>query len=137
MWDWDRPGNIVPLISRVNQIRAEHAALQEYDNLRFYQADNPQILAYGKATPDWSDNIVIAVNLDPFNVHDSWIYLPIEQMGIADDEPFQALELISGESYEWRGARQYVRLDPELVPGQIFQIRRYGAAQPGNDAITA
>ena len=126
VWDWDRPGNIVPLISRVNRIRAEHPALQEYDNLRFFAADNPQILAYGKATPDYADNIVIAVNLDPFNVHDSWIHLPIDRFGIADDEPFQALELISGETWEWRGARQYVRLDPEQVPGQIFLIRRYG-----------
>ena len=128
VWDWDRPGNIVPLISRVNQIRAEHPALQEYDNLRFIQAENPQILAYGKSMPDGSDNIVIAVNLDPFNVHDSWVYLPIEQFGIADDETFQALELISGERYEWRGARQYVRLDPEHVPGQIFLISRYGVS---------
>ena len=127
VWDWDRPGNIVSLISRVNRIRAEHPALQEYDNLRFFQADNPQILAYGKATPDYADNIVIAVNLDPFNVHDSWVYLPIDHFGIAEDEPFQALELISGATYEWRGARQYVRLDPEQVPGQIFLIRRHGA----------
>ncbi len=128
VWDWDRPGNIVPLISRVNRIRAEHPSLQEYDNLRFYQAENPQILAYGKVMPDGSDNIVMAVNLDPFNVHDSWVYLPIEQFGIADDEPFQAIELISGERYEWRGSRQYVRLDPEQIPGQIFLISRYGVA---------
>ncbi len=128
VWDWDRPGNIVPLISQVNRIRDEHPALQEYDNLRFFQAENPQILAYGKSMPDGSDNIVIAVNLDPFNVHDSWVYLPIEQFGIADDEPFQAFELLSGERYEWRGARQYVRLDPEQVPGQIFLISRFGVS---------
>jgi starch synthase (maltosyl-transferring) len=126
VWDWDRPGNIVPLISRVNRIRAEHPALQEYDNLRFFQADNPQILAYGKSNSDYSDNIVVAVNLDPFNVHDSWVYLPIDQFGIADDKPYQAIELISGETYEWRGARQYVRLDPDQVPGQIFLIRPHG-----------
>lgn len=124
VWDWDRPGNIVPYITRINQIRHEHPALQEYDNLRFYQAENPQIICYGKMTPDKSDIIVIAVNLDPFNTHDSWIYLPLNEFGIPDDEPFQAVELLSGETYTWTGSRQYVRLVPETHPGQVFWLRK-------------
>ncbi|MDQ3521137.1 MAG: alpha-1,4-glucan--maltose-1-phosphate maltosyltransferase, partial [Gemmatimonadota bacterium] len=39
-WDWDRPGNIRPLITRLNQIRRESPALQEYDSLRFHHADD-------------------------------------------------------------------------------------------------
>ena len=126
VWDWDRPGNINDLIARVNRIREEHPALQEYQNIRFLDADNPQVLAYAKSNPDRSDNLVLAVNLDPFNIHDSWLNVPIQDYGIADDEAFQALELITGESYEWRGRRQFVRLDPQQIPGQIFLITRYG-----------
>ena len=52
VWDWDRPGNIIDYITRINPIRREHPALQEYDNLRFYSGDDENIICYGKATPD-------------------------------------------------------------------------------------
>ena len=52
VWDWDRPGNIIPYITRINAIRREHPALHLYDNLRFYRSDDENITAYGKATPD-------------------------------------------------------------------------------------
>ena len=127
VWDWDRPGNIAPLISRVNQIREEHPALQEYQNIRFLVAENPQLLVFAKSDEPTADHLIIAINLDPFNAHDTWVEIPLEKYGIDPDEPFQALELISGESYEWRGARQYVRLDPEQDSmGQIFLITRHG-----------
>src|SRR5690606_33395466 len=45
-WDWDRPGNIRPLIKRLNQLRRENPALQEYDNLHFHLCDNDQVLFY-------------------------------------------------------------------------------------------
>src|SRR5205085_94491 len=46
--DWNAPGNIKDWISRLNAIRKENRALQLYDNLRFYPADNDAILCYGK-----------------------------------------------------------------------------------------
>src|SRR4029078_5325226 len=48
--DWDGPGNIKEFIARLNRIRRENRALQFYDNLHFYNADNDAILFYGKAT---------------------------------------------------------------------------------------
>src|SRR5690349_9065674 len=39
--DWDAPGNLVDDITRVNRVRRAHPALQRYDNLRFYTADDP------------------------------------------------------------------------------------------------
>src|SRR6186997_1086906 len=42
--DWDAPGNIKEWITRLNQIRKENRALQLYDNLRFYHAENDAIL---------------------------------------------------------------------------------------------
>src|SRR5579862_1018205 len=52
VWDWDRPGNIIADVTRINRIRRENLALQLYDNLRFCGSDNDQIIAYAKATPD-------------------------------------------------------------------------------------
>jgi starch synthase (maltosyl-transferring) len=125
VWDWDRPGNIKDYIATVNRIRREHPALQEYDNLRFYWADDDSVLCYGKATPDRSDVVIVAVNLDPFQVHETWIHFPIHDFGIEDGEQYRVTELITGESYIWTGGSQHVRLDPHYEPALIFSLRRW------------
>ncbi len=125
VWDWDRPGNIKDYITTVNRIRREHPALQEYDNLRFYWADDDSVLCYGKATPDRSDIIVVAVNLDPFQVHETRIHIPIHDFGIGDGEQFRVTELITGESYIWTGGSHHIRLDPHYEPALIFSLRRW------------
>ncbi|MGZ9034725.1 MAG: alpha-1,4-glucan--maltose-1-phosphate maltosyltransferase, partial [Rhodospirillales bacterium] len=44
VWDWDRPGNIKDFITRINLIRRENPALHELENLRFYAADDDNVL---------------------------------------------------------------------------------------------
>src|SRR5438128_4491318 len=66
VWDWHRPGNIIDDVTSINRIRRENPALHLYDNLRFANSDNDQVIAYYKATPDASNIIVCAVNLDPY-----------------------------------------------------------------------
>ena len=63
--DWNAPGNIKDWITRLNKIRKENRALQFYDNLRFYHADNDAILFYGKMTAARDNIILVVVNLDP------------------------------------------------------------------------
>lgn len=125
VWDWDRPGNIKDYIATINRIRREHPALQEYDNLRFYWADDDSVLCYGKATPDRSDVIIVALNLDPFQVHETWIHFPINDFAIGDGEQYRVTELITGESYIWTGGSHHVRLDPHHEPAFIFSLRRW------------
>ena len=60
---------------------APHPALQRYDNLRFYPSDDENVIAYGKATPDGEDRVLVVVNLDPFDTHETWITLPLHGMG--------------------------------------------------------
>ena len=124
VWDWDRPGNIVEFVTRVNQIRRENPALHLYRNLRFYQADNPNVICYGKQTPDGSNNIVVVVNMDPFQVHDSFVHLPLEELGLGPDEPYEVEDLLNGPLFTWRGPTNWVRLDPATTPAHIFRLRR-------------
>ena len=42
--DWNAPGNIKDLITKLNAIRRDNRALHLYDNLRFLPGDNDQIL---------------------------------------------------------------------------------------------
>lgn len=125
VWDWDRPGNIRADIARINRIRKDHPALHEYDNLRFYWADNDNILVYGKQTPDKSDVILVVVNLDPFQTHETMIHFLLDDFGMPADEQYEAHDLISGERYFWTGGTQYVRLDPEKESAHILHLRRW------------
>jgi starch synthase (maltosyl-transferring) len=131
-WDWDRPGNIRPLITRLNQIRRENAALREYDNLRFYECDNDQVLFYGKATPDRRNIVFVAVSLDPFGAQEATVRFPLSGMSVAPDEVWTADELLGGERQMWQGAEQRVRLDPEN-PARIFLVHAWHGFVDGAD----
>jgi starch synthase (maltosyl-transferring) len=122
VWDWDRPGNIVEDVTRINRIRRENPALQEYENLRFYWSENDQVLFYGKATADLSNVVLMAVNLDPFHAQASWVDAPAHEWGLGPDEPYVVHDLLGGERYTWRGSRNWVRLDPQVQPAHIFRV---------------
>jgi starch synthase (maltosyl-transferring) len=123
VWDWERPGNIKAYISLLNRIRRENQALHEYDNLRFIPTENDTIIAYYKATKNLSNIIVTVVNLDPLNAQDTFIHLPLEEMGIDAYNPFHVQDLISGQVWRWEGSRTYVRLDPDENSAHIVKIR--------------
>jgi starch synthase (maltosyl-transferring) len=125
VWDWDRPGNIIPHITAINRIRREHPALHEYDNLRFFDVADDNILGYYKATPDRSDIVVVLVNLDPFQPHEAEFHLPLHDLGIGPDEQFRSTELLGGESYLWTGPTQRIRLDPHDEPARLFALHRW------------
>jgi starch synthase (maltosyl-transferring) len=123
--DWDAPGNIKTYVARLNRIRRENPALQEYRNLRFYEGDDDNILFYGKRSADGANTILVAVNLDPFEPHQAVIRLPLSDLGIGPEERFVAYEVITERRHLWRGAEQAVRLDPRDEPAAIFRIERF------------
>ena len=122
VWDWDRPGNIKDFITKVNAIRRDNPALHELDNLRFYPADDDNILFYGKMTPDRSNMVFIVVNLDPFDPHVAELEFPLEQMGLKQGDTFQVEELLTGRKHLWRSAKQGVKLEPDANPVEIYRI---------------
>ena len=123
VWDWDRPGNIVDYITKLNQIRREQPALQEYDNLSFLKADDDNVLCYIKSLPERDSYVVVAVNLDPFQPHQSRIEVPHEVLGTGEDDQIRARELFTDESFIWQGASESVYLDPQHNPAMIFELR--------------
>jgi starch synthase (maltosyl-transferring) len=123
--DWNAPGNIKEWITRLNQIRRENRALQLYDNLRFYHADNDAILFYGKMTPARDNIILVVVNLDPHRKQHSFVDIPIDQFGSIEGDAYQVHDLLSDARYVWHGRRNYVELDPEIQPAHIFRVRRW------------
>src|SRR6266513_3525526 len=127
--DWDAPGNIKDWITQINRIRKENRALHFYDNLRFYHADNPSILCYGKMTESRDNIILVVVNLDPSRVQDSYVYIPLPEFGPLDSDVYQVHDLLTDMRYLWRGERNYVELNPALQPAHIFRVRRWLAGE--------
>ncbi|MGE5547770.1 MAG: maltotransferase domain-containing protein [Solirubrobacterales bacterium] len=122
VWDWNRPGHIKDDIARINRIRRENPALHEFENVRFFEADDESVLFYGKATYDRSNMIFVAVTLDPFDVREAVLTFPLEAMGVPPGETFEVDELLSGERHLWRGPRHRIRLDPHVNPAAIFRV---------------
>jgi starch synthase (maltosyl-transferring) len=122
--DWDAPGNLVGFITRINRIRREHRALHLYRNLTFHVADDPQVLWYGKMTPERDDAVFVAASLDSVGTHATLVDVPIHELGIAPDQPYRMHELLGDAVYEWRGPRGFVELDPTRNPAQVFALRR-------------
>ncbi len=123
-WDPERPGNIRDFISRLNQIRKQNPALKLYRNLRFYSSSNDRVLFYGKATPDGSCRLLMAVSLDPYATQEALLNLPLEELGIPEDETYQVHELMQDKRSLWQGPHAQVTLTPEH-PCAVFSVLRF------------
>lgn len=119
--DSNRRGNIKEFIGRVNSIRRDNPALQQFLNLQFLSSDNDQILFFSKATRDKENVILIAVNLDPFNAHHCTALVPPEVAGFAPGQSYRVTDLLTGAKYVW-SERNYVRLDPASEPAHILRV---------------
>ncbi len=123
-WDIDRPDSLRDFVTRVNQCRREHPALERDDTLRFHPTDSDQLIAYSKSTPDLADTILVVVNLDFFNTRSGWTDLSLANLGLTSWQVYRVRDLLTGNEYQWQGARNYIELNPAKIPAHIFHIRR-------------
>lgn len=121
--DWDRPGNIVAFLTKLNRIRKSEPAFRRYANIAFVPADNDRILAYWRWSDDRDSIVLIVVNLDPENEQHSNIHLPLEDMGLPGTEEFEVHDLLFGERYLWRESTNFVLLDPRSKPVHVLKIK--------------
>ena len=113
-------------------MRRANPALHEYDNLRFHAADNGSVLFYGKATPDRTNMIFVAVSLDPFSAQEGMLHFPLDEMGIGWGDPWEVEELLTGERHFWQGGSQWLRLEPD-APARIFRVSAWRSSEHGFD----
>ncbi|HSJ34046.1 MAG TPA: alpha-1,4-glucan--maltose-1-phosphate maltosyltransferase [Acidimicrobiia bacterium] len=121
-WELDRPDSLAPVIAQVNRVRHAHPALQHTDGLRFHPTDNESLLCYSKLAGD--DLILVVVNLDPAHVQSGWTNLPLGELGIDPEHPYQVHDLLVERRYMWQGPHNFVRLDPHAMPAHVFAVRR-------------
>ncbi len=122
--DLNRPDSLKDFIARVNQIRRSSPAIAHRGVLKFHEAENEQIICYSRTAPDQSEIVLVIVNLDPNYRQSAWITLPLTEMDLPADRPYQMHDLLTDARYLWHGNRNYVELDPGSSPAHIFRIRR-------------
>jgi len=123
-WDIARSDSLRDLIARINRIRRESPALQSNVGLTFHGCDNDMLIAYSKANAEQSDAILTIVNLDPHHTQSGWLDLQLAALGVERTEAFQAHDLLTGSRFLWRGARNFVLLDPQRGPAHVLRVRR-------------
>ncbi|MEM1058469.1 MAG: alpha-1,4-glucan--maltose-1-phosphate maltosyltransferase [Verrucomicrobiota bacterium] len=123
-WDWDRPGNLKEIMAQINKIRRQNPALQQTNNILFAPTDNPALLAYAKYSDDRQNLILCVVNLDPRSAQAGFVNVPTGELGLGDTAPYLVKDLLADGRYLWRGARNYVRLEPWVCPAHIFRINK-------------
>jgi starch synthase (maltosyl-transferring) len=64
------------------------------------------------------------VNLDPHHKQSGWVEVPLDDFQLASYQSFQVHDLLSNARYLWQGTRNYVELNPSLLPAHIFKVRR-------------
>jgi starch synthase (maltosyl-transferring) len=68
--------------------------------------------------------LLVAVNLDPYNRQGAWLNLPLDRLGIPGRQSYLVHDLLGEDKFVWQGSRNHVDLDPHVLPGRIFRVRR-------------
>ena len=124
-WDLERADSLRWLIAHLNRIRRRHPCFHANDRLVFHPTDNEHLLCFSKRTADGSDIVIVVVNLDFFNAQFGWVTLDLGELGLDPKREFQVHDLLRDVRYQWRGAKNYVRLDPKELPAHVFHVRRH------------
>ncbi|MFH1808317.1 MAG: alpha-1,4-glucan--maltose-1-phosphate maltosyltransferase [Pseudomonadota bacterium] len=122
--DWQKEGHITHLVARTNSLRHQNPALRLAANFRLLDSTSPGILAFAKATPDGENVVIVVVNVDPHQVHEGTVHVPIELVGSSPDNTFHVTDLLTDAVYTWRAGDNYVRLDPRVLPAHVLRVAR-------------
>ncbi|MCD4526249.1 alpha-1,4-glucan--maltose-1-phosphate maltosyltransferase [Nocardioides sp. cx-173] len=130
--DWDAAAaegrTLAPYLTRLNEIRRTHPALQLLRNITIHSSDDENILAYSKVaydpeTGEPGDTVIVVVNLDPHATRETMVHLDLPSLGLDWHDGFTVHDEITGEDWNW-GQHNYVRLDPGYEPAHILTLRR-------------
>jgi starch synthase (maltosyl-transferring) len=131
---WDRAAStsLASLITKVNQIRRDNAALQSDGSLHFHHVDNSNIICYSKSSG--ANRILVAVNLDPAQEQAGWIDLDLKRLAIPHNENFEIEDLLTGVRYQWHDRSNYVALRPDIMPAHVFRLLQLPKAEAAPDS---
>jgi starch synthase (maltosyl-transferring) len=126
VWDINNPNSLRDLITHLNGIRRRSPALQRNEGLAFHPVDNDQLIAYSKVSGDGRDIILAVVNLNPWVTQAGWVNVKLDELHLGSEESYQVHDLLTDAHYVWHGSRNFVQLNPAIMPAHIFRVRPIG-----------
>ncbi|CAG2150754.1 alpha-1,4-glucan--maltose-1-phosphate maltosyltransferase [Cupriavidus numazuensis] len=129
--NWQQPGNIVAEITRLNQIRLGHPALQSHLGLRIYSAGNDAVLYFARFVPGtdstFGDDVLLAaISMDPHAPQEATVEIPLWEWGLPDHGSVAVQDLMDEHRFAWHGKRQRIRIDPARLPFALWHITPIG-----------
>ncbi len=127
--DWGKAGKygIAELLTSLNRIRAEHPACRSYHNLHILESDDENIVAFLRQTPaeltgtGKADTVIVAVNLDGHDAHQSIVHIDLKEFGFDPDKPLKVHDELTGHDFEW-GADNFVSLAPWADVAHVLTV---------------
>ncbi|MFJ4651448.1 maltotransferase domain-containing protein [Nocardia sp. NPDC088792] len=116
-----RGESLEPWLTRLNEIRRAHPALQQLRCIHFHHVDNDALLAFSRMDPTTGDAVLVVVNLNPFGAEQGMVALDLPAIGREWHDRPVVYDEISGEEYHW-GRSNYVRLDPAHAAAHILVL---------------
>ncbi|MGA8847476.1 MAG: alpha-1,4-glucan--maltose-1-phosphate maltosyltransferase [Nocardioides sp.] len=129
--DWDgaeaEGRSLAPYLTRLNEIRREHVALQRLRNITIHSADDENVLVFSKrATPEAAgepdDVVIVVINLDPHGTRETMVHLDMPALGLEWPDSFVVHDEVTGANWTW-AEHSYVRLDPHHEPAHVLHVR--------------
>ncbi len=115
--------SLAPYLTRLNEIRRAHPALQLLRNVTIHHSDDENVLVFSKSAGD--DTVIVVVNVDPHGARETMVHLDMPALGMDWTDSFLVRDELTGQSWSW-WEHSYVRLDPHVEPAHILSVRRSG-----------
>ena len=127
-WSKAKQYGVAEMLTALNKIRRAHPAALSYHNLTVLPTSDPNILAFARHTPaeltgtGQADTLIVVVNLDGHNAHQSMIHLELSELGLPTDRPLKVRDELTGREFQW-GWDNYVSLAPWADVAHILSVQ--------------
>ena len=127
-WSKAKQYGVAEMLTALNKIRRAHPAALSYHNLIVLPTSDPNILAFARHTPaeltgtGQADTLIVVVNLDGHNAHQSMIHLELSELGLPTDRPLNVRDELTGREFQW-GWDNYVSLAPWADVAHILSVQ--------------
>lgn len=127
-WSKAKQYGVAEMLTALNKIRRAHPAALSYHNLTVLPTSDPNILAFARHTPaeltgtGQADTLIVVVNLDGHNAHQSMIHLELSELGLPNDRPLNVRDELTGREFQW-GWDNYVSLAPWADVAHILSVQ--------------
>ena len=126
-WSKAKQYGVAEMLTALNKIRRAHPAALSYHNLTVLPTSDPNILAFARHTPaeltgtGKADTMIVIVNLDGHNAHQSIVHIELGDFGFATDKPLKVHDELTGRDFEW-GYDNYVSLAPWADVAHVLTV---------------